>query len=66
MIYVSVLRAGKTVLHAAWGLGNLEVPVTSAVLSKVYWYKAVSKMVYGYEVTPISKSRIRELDDANR
>ena len=53
-------------LHAARGLGSQQVPVTPAVLSKLYWLIAVPQMVYGFEVTPISKSRIRELDDAHR
>ena len=60
------IGAGRAVLHAARGLGSQQVPVTPAVLSKLYWSIAVPKMVYGFEVTPISKSRIRELDDAHR
>ena len=60
------IGAGRAVLHAARGLGSQQVPVTPAVLSKLYWSIAVPKMVYGFEVTPISKSRIRQLDDAHR
>ena len=60
------IGAGRAVLHAARGLGCQQVTVTPAVLSKLYWPIAVPKMVYGFELTPIRKSRIRELDDAHR
>ena len=41
------IGAGRAVLHAATGLGSLQVPVTPAVLSKLYWSIAVPKMVSG-------------------
>ena len=47
--------ADKAVLHAArLILGSQKVPGTPAVLSKVYWLIAVSKMVYEFEVNPLS------------
>ena len=35
-------------------------------MSKIYWSAAVPKMVYGLDVTPISKTCMSDLEDAHR
>jgi hypothetical protein len=60
------IGVARGVIYAAKGLGSAQVPATPTVLSKLYWAIAVPKMIYGMEVTPISKILITEMDDAHR
>ena len=62
------LRAGKvrTVLAAAQGIGNHEIPVPPTSLSKVYWAVGVPKLTYGLDVTPVNDSCMKQLEEIHR
>ena len=57
---------GTKTLLAARGIGSPSVPVTPAVLSKLYWSVAVPRSLYGLEVTPITDSGMEELEKMHR
>ena len=60
------ISKGRSVLYLSRGIGSGKVPVTVNVLSKLYWTIAIPKMLYGVEVTPISKGDSAELENAHR
>jgi hypothetical protein len=60
------INNGYNVLYAARGIGTHQTPVTPIILSKVYWSIAMSKMLYGIQVTPLSEKATSEFETAHR
>jgi len=60
------ISAAQGIVLSARGIGSTEAPVPPTILSHLYWSVGVPKMVYGLEVTPISKKHVEEIDAAHR
>jgi hypothetical protein len=64
--YKERVAAGSSALFAARGLGSQNISVPPIILSKIYWSMAVSKMLYGLQVTPINEQGLLEIENAHR
>ena len=60
------INSARASLLAARGLGSVQVPMSPAVLSKLYWSVSIPKLTYGLDVMPLDHSDMAELEKAHR
>ena len=61
-----IIKKAKCTLLAARGIGSMSIPMPPSALSKMYWTIAMSRALYGTELTPYERINMHEIENAHR